>query len=57
MVKIMERYHFSKQEQEILEALHQLFAIYQFVNKRVVTLVLSDGFCELFGYDKRAQAL
>ncbi len=56
MVKIMERYHFSKQEQEILEALHQPFAIYQFVNKRVVTLVLSDGFCELFGYDKRAQA-
>ena len=27
------------------------FAIYQFIDKRVVTLVLSKGFCELFGYD------
>ena len=32
------------------------FAIYQFINKRVVTLVLSDGFCELFGYEDKDQA-
>jgi EAL domain-containing protein (putative c-di-GMP-specific phosphodiesterase class I) len=40
----------------MLERLRQPFAIYQFVDKRVATLVLSDGFCKLFGYDDRAQA-
>jgi len=32
------------------------FAIYQFVDRRVATLILSDGFCELFGYTDRAKA-
>ena len=32
------------------------FAIYQFINNRVETLVLSDGFCELFEYEDKAQA-
>ena len=32
------------------------FAIYQFIDKRVVTLVLSKGFCDLFGYDDMSQA-
>ncbi len=40
----------------MLERLKQPFAVYQFVDRRVVTLVLSDGFCELFGYDDRAEA-
>ena len=31
-------------------------AVYQFIDKRVVTLVLSAGFLELFGYEDRAQA-
>jgi len=52
----MERYQFSQQEQAIWEGLKQPFAIYQFVDKRVVTLTLSDGFCELFGYTDREQA-
>ena len=52
----MEKYRFSQQEQAILEGLQQPFAVYQFVDKRVVTLVLSDGFCELFGYTDRNQA-
>ncbi len=30
--------------------------IYQFIDKRVVTLVLSEGFCKMFGYEDRAQA-
>ena len=52
----MERYQLPQQEQSALERLRQPFAIYQFVDKRVVTLMLSDGFCKLFGYDDRAQA-
>ena len=32
------------------------FAVYQFVDKRVVTIALSAGFCELLGYEDRAQA-
>ena len=52
----MEKYRFSAQEQYTLEHLKQPFAVYQFVEKRVVTLILSDGFCTLFGYDDRARA-
>ena len=32
------------------------FAIYQFIDKRVVTVALSKGFCKLFGYDDMAKA-
>ena len=52
----MERFQFSDQEMSILEGLQQAFAIYQFIDKRVVTLVLSDGFCDLFGYTDRDMA-
>lgn len=52
----MERYKFSQQEQHILEHLQQPFAVYQFVDSRVVTLVISDGFCRLFGYTNRDEA-
>ena len=52
----MERYVFTAEKKAALEGLRQPFAIYQFVNKRVVTLVLSEGFCELFGYTDREQA-
>ena len=48
----MERHKLPQQEQSALERLRQPFAIYQFVDKRVVTLMLSDGFCKLFGYNK-----
>ena len=39
-----------------MEGLQQAFAIYQFIDKRVVTLVLSEGFCDLFEYEDREQA-
>lgn len=52
----MEKYHFTKQEQTILEGIQQPFAVYQYVDSRVVTLVISDGFCRLFGYDDRELA-
>lgn len=52
----MKRYELPQQEKAILEHLRQAFAVYQFVDKRVAALVLSDGFCQLFGYEDRAQA-
>ena len=52
----MEKYQLPPQERSALERLRQPFAVYQFIDRRVVTLVLSDGFCRLFGYEDRAQA-
>ena len=52
----MERYRLPEQEQKLFESLAQPFAVYQFLDKRVVTIALSDGFCELFGYSDRAKA-
>ena len=52
----MEKYQFSAQELNTLKGLQQAYAVYQFIEKRVVTLVLSDGFCDLFGYDDREKA-
>ena len=52
----MEKYCFSDVERSRLEASRIPIAVYQFVDHRVVTLILSDGFCELFGYMDRADA-
>ena len=52
----MRRYEFSDKERVLMEGMQMPFAIYQFVDKHVVTLILSDGFCKLLGYDDRAQA-
>ncbi|MBR0400612.1 MAG: EAL domain-containing protein [Mogibacterium sp.] len=53
----MSKYQFSETEQNLMERSRIPFAVYQFINKRVVTLVLSDGFLEQFGYTDRAQAM
>ncbi len=52
----MYRYEFSPEQKHYLEKLKVPFAIYQFVNKHIVTLILSEGFCELLGYEDRDQA-
>ncbi len=52
----MERYEYSKDTRELLERSLIPFAIYQFINKRVVTLILSDGFCKLFNYEDKEKA-
>lgn len=49
----MEKYQFTEQERALMESLRIPFAIYQFIDKRVVTLVLTDGFLDMFGYDDR----
>ena len=52
----MERYQYSQQERATLERLRHPFAVYQLVGKRIVCLLMSDGFCELFKFDDRDQA-
>ncbi|MBR4537942.1 MAG: EAL domain-containing protein [Clostridia bacterium] len=52
----MEKYQFSDDQQALMESMQIPFAVYQLIDKRVVALVLSDGFCQLFGYADRAQA-
>ncbi|MCR5294688.1 MAG: sensor domain-containing diguanylate cyclase, partial [Lachnospiraceae bacterium] len=53
----MEKYIFSAEKRLALESLRQPFAVYQFIDKRIVTLLLSDGFLNLFGYSSREAAL
>lgn len=52
----MGRYQFSETERRLLESIPAPIGIYQYVDKRVVALILSDGFCRLFGYHDRARA-
>lgn len=53
----MERYCFDQHTQEAFEHCVVPIGIYQVVDGRVVTLVASDGLCELFGYKTRAEAV
>ena len=52
----MERYHYSDQEQSFLENLKAPVAVFQLVDKRIIPLALSDGFCTLLGTETRDQA-
>jgi hypothetical protein len=50
--EIVDKYEFTAEEREIMEGLKVPFAVYQFIDRHVVTLILSDGFCDLFGYNE-----
>ncbi len=52
----IKKYSYDKKSLEIYERLTVPFAIYQFVDKKIVTIAISDGFCQLFGYDDPAKA-
>ncbi len=52
----MEKYEFPREQMSFIEGMRQPFAVYQYIDNRVVTVALSDGFCRLFGYGDRAQA-
>ncbi len=52
----MERYHYSDEARTALESLKQPLAVYQLIDGRPVTLLLSDGFCKLYGFTDRKQA-
>ena len=53
----MKRYEFSDAERKALEKLRVPLAVYQFLNKRVVTVLVSDGFIEMLGYDSREKTI
>ena len=52
----MDRYQFAPQVFAQMEASPVPFAVYQFINKRVVTLVISEGFRRMLGMENRAAA-
>ncbi len=51
----MERYRFDVHTQAVLEGLDVPIGIYQLLDGHVVTLMASDGLCELFGCRDRSQ--
>lgn len=53
----MERYQYSKEELAVIEKCSIPCAIYQFIDNRVVSIALSDGFLELGGFKDREEAL
>ena len=53
----MKRFAYDKTEAEIMERSDIPFGIYQFVGGRVLTVLLSDGFIDLFGFDNRDTAV
>ena len=52
----MGRYRFDSSEKSWLESLRVPLAVYQFVDSRTVTHVLSAGFCELYEFDTKEEA-
>ena len=53
----MKKYQYSPETRSVLESLQQPLAVFQYIDGQVVTLVVSDGFCRLFGYADRRQAM
>ena len=51
-----EKFSFDQKTQETLEHLSVPFAIYQYIDKRVVTIALSQGFCDEFGFQSLEDA-
>ena len=52
----MKKYCYTKEQKSFIESMRVPYAVYQFVDKRVVTIALSAGFCRLFGYEGFAEA-
>ena len=50
----MDRYEFSAIERGALERLNIAMAIYQYIDERVVTLLVTDGMCSFVGLDREA---
>ena len=53
----MEMYQMPQQVRDSLEHMRQPLAVYQFGEDKLITLALSDGYCALFGYRDRAEAV
>ncbi len=53
---MMKKYRYTDEERAVLEHSMVPLAIYQMVNNKVETLILSDGFLDLFGFESRDEA-
>ncbi|MBO6129453.1 MAG: hypothetical protein J6P79_11230, partial [Pseudobutyrivibrio sp.] len=49
----MDKYQFGDLERNVLEGLNIPMAIYQLVDKRVVTLLVTDGLCRTLGMERK----
>ena len=52
----MERYRYDEKELKLIESSSIPLAVYQFIDKRVVTVALSEGFVKLIGLDSLEEA-
>ena len=52
----MEQYQFTDAELMFLERLPSPLAVYQFVERHIFTLALSDGYRKMFGFEDKAEA-
>ncbi len=53
----MQRYNYPDEVRAALESQKQPLAVYQLIDNKIATILVSDGFCELLGYADRAQAV
>ena len=53
----MKKYQYDKEELSLLERACVPLAIYQYIDKRIVTLAISDGFLDLFEIPDRESAI
>ncbi len=53
----MERYRYDRNEFRLIEESCIPFAVYQLVSERVVTIAVSAGFCEMFGFENSDEAI
>ena len=51
----MEKYDYNPIERSMLEKTSVPFAVFQYLNKRPYTILLSQGFLDLFGYEDRGK--
>ena len=54
--KYKNMFHYSDENIRLLEGSSIPLAVYQFIDDRVVTVALSDGFCELLGMEDKQEA-
>ncbi|MCR5724646.1 MAG: EAL domain-containing protein [Treponema sp.] len=52
----MKKYTYAPQEYNLITNSVLPFAVYQFINKRVVTIAISKGFCTQFGFSSIEEA-
>ncbi|WP_026525490.1 sensor domain-containing diguanylate cyclase [Butyrivibrio sp. MB2005] len=52
----MDRYTFDEKTQTAYERLQNSIAIFQFLDDGIVPIVISDGYCEMFGFKNQEEA-